>query len=569
MGIERPPFLDENKIYFSSRGYLMLSTLPTSKPASIDFFISYNRHDLSWAQWIGWVLEDAGYTTVIQAWDFKAGGNFVLDMHQAAITARCTLAVLSDTYLKSAFTAPEWAAAFAQAPTGAQRKLIPVRVQECQPNGLLEPIIYVDLVGVAEAEAEVMLLQAVSRDRAKPSQKPRFPGQDDRPKPLFPPMMNGMLESPGLIIQPQKEGGCQGCVPGAGSKSADAVRRVTVRDSNSEVELEITLEGDFAVEVRAGFSGKIEVCMKNSSGDSIRITGMRPGSIKITVQGSPQDIARLIEKIRSRELAEMEGLPILGFRRLDHNESVDANQRVNQEYKESTDEITDFGSEVTHQNRFGECVFGENPSGQGVSTLSPYSSAAIHQKSHSQVWKQFSDDYVELLQPGNPIGVSMEAFLRRTLSVFHLLGFHSEMEVLSEVYLRASCLIHEQGTTIDTPSAWVRKTAHNVIREWSRKRQRSTALDWEVIDEREENHSHRLALENDLAILDKAWQSLTAKEQRLLTLKIDQNLSWPEIGAIYAMDGNPITEAALRQNKARILKKLRRLYHTLSPLTDI
>lgn len=45
-----------------------------------DFFISYTGNDRPWAEWIAWVLEEAGYSVVIQAWDFRPGGNFVLDM---------------------------------------------------------------------------------------------------------------------------------------------------------------------------------------------------------------------------------------------------------------------------------------------------------------------------------------------------------------------------------------------------------------------------------------------------------------------------------------------------------
>jgi hypothetical protein len=49
-----------------------------------DFFVSYNRTDKQWAEWIAWTLEEAGYSVVIQAWDFRPGGNFVLDMQRAA-----------------------------------------------------------------------------------------------------------------------------------------------------------------------------------------------------------------------------------------------------------------------------------------------------------------------------------------------------------------------------------------------------------------------------------------------------------------------------------------------------
>ena len=80
--------------------------------AKKDFFVSYNRHDKTWAEWIAWTLEAAGYTVVIQVWDFRPGGNFVLDMQRAAAQAERTIAVLSRTYLESQFTQPEWAAAF-------------------------------------------------------------------------------------------------------------------------------------------------------------------------------------------------------------------------------------------------------------------------------------------------------------------------------------------------------------------------------------------------------------------------------------------------------------------------
>ena len=101
------------------------------------FFISYNKADRQWAEWIAWQLEQAGYSVIIQAWDFLAGSNFVLEMHKAAIEAEQTLAVLSPNYLNALYTQPEWAAALVQDPTGADGKLVPVRVQDCKPQGIL------------------------------------------------------------------------------------------------------------------------------------------------------------------------------------------------------------------------------------------------------------------------------------------------------------------------------------------------------------------------------------------------------------------------------------------------
>jgi hypothetical protein len=141
-----------------------------------DFFVSFNSADRAWAEWIASELEAAGYTTFFQHWDFRPGSNFVLEMHKAAALADRTVAVLSPEYLKALFTQPEWAAALVQDPTGSERKLIPVRVQPCDPEGLLKPIVYADLVGLDEAGARAQLLSAVGSERPKPATVPFPPG---------------------------------------------------------------------------------------------------------------------------------------------------------------------------------------------------------------------------------------------------------------------------------------------------------------------------------------------------------------------------------------------------------
>jgi hypothetical protein len=139
-----------------------------------DFFISYNKADATWAEWIAWVLEEHGKTVVIQAWDFRPGGNFVLTIQSATQDCDRTIAVLSDDYLNAVYTQPEWAAAWNQDPTASDRKLLPVRVAPCKPTGLLASIGYVDLVGKPEAEAETLLLEAL-KERGKPATRPSFP----------------------------------------------------------------------------------------------------------------------------------------------------------------------------------------------------------------------------------------------------------------------------------------------------------------------------------------------------------------------------------------------------------
>jgi len=106
------------------------------------FFISYNKADRPWAEWIAWHLEEAGYTTIIQAWDFRPGLNFVQKMQEAVQQAERTIAVLSTNYLEALYTYPEWQAAFQQDPRGEKGILVPVRIQECKPPGLLGLILH-------------------------------------------------------------------------------------------------------------------------------------------------------------------------------------------------------------------------------------------------------------------------------------------------------------------------------------------------------------------------------------------------------------------------------------------
>jgi TIR domain len=103
-------------------------------------------------------LEAAGYTTLLQAWDFRPGSDFLHEMQQATTTAGRTIAVLSPAYLGSAFGEAEWRAAFAKDPTGERGLLVPVRVQPCAPPGLLASRVYIDLVDTDEPTAKQRLL---------------------------------------------------------------------------------------------------------------------------------------------------------------------------------------------------------------------------------------------------------------------------------------------------------------------------------------------------------------------------------------------------------------------------
>src|SRR5262249_53688607 len=114
-----------------------------------DFFVSYTDADRDWAAWIAWTLEAAGFRVALQAWDMPVGLSWPAAMDRMVRRADRTVAVLSEAYVSSSqFGAVEWLAAFRRDPLGVDRRLIPVRVEDFQVDGLLAGVVRVDLFGL-------------------------------------------------------------------------------------------------------------------------------------------------------------------------------------------------------------------------------------------------------------------------------------------------------------------------------------------------------------------------------------------------------------------------------------
>lgn len=126
-----------------------------------DFFISYNKTDEAWAEGLAAWLHQAGFTSILQAQDFVAGTNFVSTMHRALRESERLIMVLSPDYLSAKFPESEWTAAFASDPINERQTLIPVRVRECKPDGLLKPFVYIDLVGLSAEQARGKFLSEI------------------------------------------------------------------------------------------------------------------------------------------------------------------------------------------------------------------------------------------------------------------------------------------------------------------------------------------------------------------------------------------------------------------------
>ena len=136
-----------------------------------DFFVSYTAVDKDWAEWIAWILEEAGYDVFIQAWDILPGNNFVAEMQEGMIKCDKTIAVLSSSYFGSKYSKAEWSAAITRDPVGESRVLIPIKVRACKPEGFFASTVYIDVVGHSEQDARIAILGAFS-SRAFPKGMP-------------------------------------------------------------------------------------------------------------------------------------------------------------------------------------------------------------------------------------------------------------------------------------------------------------------------------------------------------------------------------------------------------------
>ncbi|MEO5368879.1 MAG: toll/interleukin-1 receptor domain-containing protein [Magnetococcus sp. DMHC-1] len=140
-----------------------------------NFFISYTETDKKWAEWVAWCLENEGFSTIIQAWDFLPGENFINKMDTSVKMASKIICVMSKKYFERIYTNAEWTAYFSRKQSINDRTIIPVLIEKFDLNGLLKPIVYIDLTDIEQDMAKTRLIDGVSEKRMKPISAPPFP----------------------------------------------------------------------------------------------------------------------------------------------------------------------------------------------------------------------------------------------------------------------------------------------------------------------------------------------------------------------------------------------------------
>ncbi|WP_279354592.1 toll/interleukin-1 receptor domain-containing protein [Frankia canadensis] len=151
-----------------------------------DFVISAADRDGGWSEWLAWDLVTRDYLVHLQAWNVVPGHHEGAQLHAAISHARRMLVVLSPAYLRSPRVLAEWTAVWADDPNGMKRQLVPVRVEDCEPNGLLRGIAYIDLVGLTNDAAKAAFRRGIDasiRGWYRPRTAPPFPGPSPSPSP--------------------------------------------------------------------------------------------------------------------------------------------------------------------------------------------------------------------------------------------------------------------------------------------------------------------------------------------------------------------------------------------------
>ena len=132
---------------------------------------------------------------MLQAWDFRPGENFIVQMRRAMDASERTLAVMSSAYLESAYASDEWTAAFIHDRPDATRLLV-IRVEPVTLPRLLRPWIYIDLVGLDAEAAARALLEGLEQERRKPAEPPSFPPATQPGRTKLSGPRSGDLQSP-------------------------------------------------------------------------------------------------------------------------------------------------------------------------------------------------------------------------------------------------------------------------------------------------------------------------------------------------------------------------------------
>lgn len=142
-----------------------------------DYFVSRRGRAAAVAQEVAEIVKGAGYTVVVQDYDIPYSADFIAEMHRALMSCRHLIVLLTRDYTASEFTMMEVTNFLAAANRAvAERRLIVLRLDDCELEGILASRVYADLVGITDpGERKARILAAVEgRSTAQPRRQRLF-----------------------------------------------------------------------------------------------------------------------------------------------------------------------------------------------------------------------------------------------------------------------------------------------------------------------------------------------------------------------------------------------------------
>ena len=122
-------------------------TVEQKQPEKIDFFISRTGADKDIAIHVNKILEEAGYTTLLQDEDFGPS-DFMRKMEQGFENSSRMISILSKNYQNSEHCRSEYNHTLCHDPGNLKKRLFVFRIEDCKPVGSLQNLAYTDLVPV-------------------------------------------------------------------------------------------------------------------------------------------------------------------------------------------------------------------------------------------------------------------------------------------------------------------------------------------------------------------------------------------------------------------------------------
>jgi RNA polymerase sigma factor (sigma-70 family) len=173
----------------------------------------------------------------------------------------------------------------------------------------------------------------------------------------------------------------------------------------------------------------------------------------------------------------------------------------------------------------------------------------------------------ELTKSNHPESISLFVAISRFLTQYHLQDLYSVSDIVNEAYCRAYHVCKKREF-ISNPRAWIRATAHNIVRENRRQESRYFSIEQKQIEAIKNPDIERFEEDFDAInkVFNHCFNMLNAEQRLMLNLRVFKNLSWEQVRNELVQKGYKERKVStLRKSYERLLRRLRKEIHKLLP----